>query len=714
MRFVCFIVLIIATQCNGVYFDLEDFLEQWESEQVLTTYECSMCKRPDIKGSSPVITESDGLLRHNLKSDVTSDALTSVQGLDDGLDDVTASNDNEMTSQKAKDDFFDDMIGVSNIQDVQQGERDTSKIRKRSAETNQQAVSRFLRVFQDNLEKWRRKNGLAGFNRETNLTKHNTQIHTKVSLAFTNWLIKEQKAATKFRLNGLDCAQTRMIKSIRKTSSCKEPALRKEAVLKRNRITSIYSKAKVCRPNHPHKCLMYEPGLINLFAKSRNYSELVWAWKGWRDAIGPKIRTDWERIIQINNIGARENGYHDEGAYWRLNYELTDLQQVVNKLWDELRPFYLQLHSYVRYKLHQEYGNHVNLTGPIPANILGEIWAMSWLNIYDITKPYPNVNAFQVNKGMKEKNYTTHDLFVLADNFYQSIGLPAMPKTFWELSMFTRPKNRSVVCYASAWNLGHKTDVRVKMCAAVNANYLYTVHHEMGHCQYYLAYNEAQPPEFRAGANSGFHEAIGDTAALSVINPTHLKKLGILKEVDSNTKYQQNINFLLRRALEKVAFFPFSLSLENWRWDVFSGKITNKNLNAGWWEKKMKYQGIKPPVPRSEHDFDPGSKYHVTSGTPYIRYFVAHILEFQFYESLCKLAGHKGDLHLCDFQGSKVAGKKFRDMLAMGSSKHWSDTLHKLTGSCHMNAGSTLRFFKPLREWLEKENKRLGNKIGWD
>uniref|UniRef100_H2Z6E1 Angiotensin-converting enzyme n=1 Tax=Ciona savignyi TaxID=51511 RepID=H2Z6E1_CIOSA len=542
-------------------------------------------------------------------------------------------------------------------------------------------------------------------------------VHTKTSLEFTKWLLKKQKIAAKFSLRGLSCDQTRMIKSIRKSSSCKEPALRKEKVRKRNRITAIYSKAKVCRPNEPTKCLMYEPGIINLFAKSRNYSELLWAWKGWRDAIGPKVRTDWERIIEIENIGARENNYTDEGAAWRTNYQVSNLRGKVEKLWAQLRPFYLQLHSYVRYKLKQEYGDHVNLTGPIPAHLLGEIWAMSWLNIYNITKPYPNVNAFQVDEGMKDMNYTTHDMFVLADNFYQSMGLPAMPDNFWKYSMFTRPKNRSVVCYASASDMGHdkqgNEDVRIKMCAVVNANYLYTVHHEMGHCQYYLAYNEAQPPEFRAGANNGFHEAIGDTAALSVINPTHLKKLGILKPVDAENKHQQNINFLLRRALEKVAFFPFSISLEFWRWDVFSGKITNQHLNAGWWENKLKYQGIYPPVERTEHDFDPASKYHVTSGTPYIRYFIAHILEFQLYETLCKLSGHKGPLHLCDFQGSKVAGRHFRKMLEMGNSKHWEDILRKLSGSCHMDAGSTLRFFKPLTQWLVKENKRLGNKIGW-
>uniref|UniRef100_H2Z6D6 Angiotensin-converting enzyme n=1 Tax=Ciona savignyi TaxID=51511 RepID=H2Z6D6_CIOSA len=578
-------------------------------------------------------------------------------------------------------------------------------------------VARFLRSYQYNLDKWRRIDGLATFARETNITKHNTAVHTKTSLEFTKWLLKKQKIAAKFSLRGLSCDQTRMIKSIRKSSSCKEPALRKEKVRKRNRITAIYSKAKVCRPNEPTKCLMYEPGIINLFAKSRNYGELLWAWKGWRDAIGPKVRTDWERIIEIENIGARENGYTDEGAYWRTNYQIRNLREQVEKMWAQLRPLYLQLHSYVRYKLKQEYGDHVNLTGPIPAHLLGEIWAMSWLNIYNLTKPYPNVNAFQVDEGLKEMNYTTHDMFVLADNFYQSMGLPAMPDNFWKYSMFTRPKNRSVVCYASAWNMGHdkqgNEDVRVKMCAVVNANYLYTVHHEMGHCQYYLAYNEAQPPEFRAGANNGFHEAIGDTAALSVINPTHLKKLGILKPVDAETKHQQNINFLLRRALEKVAFFPFSISLEFWRWDVFSGKITNQHLNAGWWENKLKYQGIYPPVERTEHDFDPASKYHVTSGTPYIRYFIAQVLEFQFYEILCKLSGHKGPLHLCDFQGSKVAGRHFRKMLEMGNSKHWEDILQKLSGSCHVDAGSTLRFFKPLTQWLVKENKRLGNKIGW-
>lgn len=344
------------------------------------------------------------------------------------------------------------------------------------------------------------------------------------------------------------------------------------------------------------------------------------------------------------------------------------------------------------------------------------MWAMKWDGILDLVQPYPKVGGFDVTEGMKEQNMTTHQMFVLADNFYQSIGLPAMPPAFWNKSMFTRPKDgRPVICYASAHNMGGN-DVRVKMCAEVNAEYLYVVHHEMGHCQYYLAYNNHQPVLFQAGANNGFHEAIGDTAALSVISPTHLYKLGILHEgrMTAIVKKQKDLNFLMEKALAKIAFYPFAMTMAKWRWAVYAGSVTSENLNAAWWQYKKRYQGIAPPVERSENDFDPGCKYHIAYFVPYVRYFVSHVLQFQFYESMCKLANQGGPLHKCDFQSSKEAGKAFEKMLKMGSSKPWPDALHVLTGTRKMSVQPMLRYFSPLLKWLKKENQRLGLKIGWN
>ncbi|XP_076824071.1 angiotensin-converting enzyme-like isoform X1 [Clavelina lepadiformis] len=580
---------------------------------------------------------------------------------------------------------------------------------------NQRKVSHFLTNYQRQLHIHRRLYMMSVWEKETNLTSHNIKKNSEESLKFSTWQLKMQKIARTFSMNGLNCAQTRMLKSMRKTSTPKEIRLRNESAALSNKIEEIYSKAKVCNISQKYKdCYNFEPGLINLMAKSRNYKTLLSAWKKWRDAIGPHIRHAWIRLFQINNLGAKENGFNDLGAYWRSVYGVKNFTSTIDSLWLKIRPLYLELHAFVRHRLHLKYGDKVNLTGPIPAHLLGNMWAMQWNNIYDMCKPFKDVDEFKVNTGMKMRNYTVDTMFTLADHFYQSIGLPAMPKSFWRHSMFIRPENRSAVCYASAFNLEDR-DVRVKMCAELNEEYLYVVHHEMGHCQYYLAYNLHQPELFQSGANPGFHEAIGDTAALSVLNPTHLRKLGIIKRSKSKVnKKKQHINFLMKKALGKLAFYPYPLALESWRWKVFAGSLPTNQLNAGYWRERLRYQGIAPPIERSENDFDPGAKFHVTNNVPYIRYFISHVLQFQFYESMCKRSLHKGPLHNCDFAGSKMAGQPFAEMLRLGSSKSWKYALKEMTGSCGIEVQPIIEYFNPLVKWLQKENRRLRSKIGWD
>lgn len=576
-------------------------------------------------------------------------------------------------------------------------------------------VENFLKTYQKELSGWRRKDGLGAWKKETNLTTYNIEQSKKLSLEMSDWAKKRRLEADKFSKDGLTYNQKRMLKFITDTDALMQDELEKKEVNLSSKISAIYSKAQVCKTS-TRKCYHFEPGLIKIMRTSRDYDELIWAWKGWRDAIGPKIRTDWIEAMKLSNEGAKEHDYHDVGEYQRHQYEDPNFEKDIDDLWVKIEPIYKQLHAYVRYKLHQQYGDRVPLDKPIPAHLLGDMWAMKWDGILNLVTPFPDVEPFDVTNGMKKKNMTVMDMFHLADHFYRSIGLPKMTPEFWDNSMFVRPKdNRSVVCYASAHNL-EKDDVRVKMCASVTGEYLYVVHHEMGHCQYYLAYNRHQPALFQSGANHGFHEAIGDTAALSVISPTHLEKLKI---IDSNKgtqteQRQRDINFLMQKALGKLVFYPFALTMAKWNWNVYSGKIKTENLNAEWWKYRKQYQGLVPPVERSEKDFDPGSKYHITNFVPYVRYFISHVLQFQFYEALCDLAKFQGLLHKCDFAGSLDAGEKFQKMLEMGSSKPWPEALKELTGTKKMNVDSIEKYFRPLITWLKAENKRLGNKIGWD
>lgn len=609
-------------------------------------------------------------------------------------------NDQDLLQDMHDNALFDDGLGFSKV-----------KLYK-ALWSNNVKVASFLKQYQKELHVWRRKSALALWVKETNLTKHNTDIYKQISLKYEDWIVKQRNTAGKLSQQGLNYDQKRMMKFILESTALKEKNLRKELLDLEAKIGTIYSKAKVCNKGSG-KCYHFEPGLIHIFRTSRNYDELLWAWKGWRDAIGPKTKSDWVKAEKLRNKGAKEHGYADVGDFIRKLYEDPYFEDQIDQLWKALEPYYKQLHAFVRYRLHRVYGDKVSLTKPIPAHLLGNLWAMKWDGILDIAEPYPKIGGFAVTKGMLAKNITVHKMFVLADEFYRSIGLPKMTPQFWKYSMFTRPKdNRSVVCYASAHNL-EGDDVRVKMCASVTSDYLYTVHHEMGHCQYYLAYNRHQPELYQSGANHGFHEAIGDTAALAVISPKHLQKLGILKQSQAGTSGKQDLNFLMQKALGKLAFFPFALTMTKWSWDVARGKIPYTELNSAWWHYREKYQGITPPVERTEKDFDPACKYHISYFVPYVRYFVSHILQFQFFESLCKLANQKGPLHRCDFADSKVAGEKFAKMLRMGQSKPWPEALKVLTNTDKMNANAVIRYFKPLLNWLENENKRLGNKIGW-
>lgn len=469
---------------------------------------------------------------------------------------------------------------------------------------------------------------------------------------------------------------------------------------------SDYGKGKYC----PKPGVCHDLGqLEEIMASSRDPKQLLEAWEGWR-TISPPMRDRYKRFVELSNQGARDLGFADTGALWRSKYDMSpdEFSAEVDRLWGQVQPLYTALHCYVRGKLQEKYGKELVPDGkPIPAHLLGNMWAQSWENVYDLVKPPQQGSTVDLTALVQERKMDAKEMVRTGERFFMSLGLPALPETFWERSMLVKPRDREVVCHASAWDVDYLDDLRLKMCIKTDGEDFVTVHHELGHNYYQRAY-KAQPPLFRDSANDGFHEALGDTLALS-ITPAYLAKIGFLP---SEPKDANDVDLLLRRALEKVSFLPFGLMVDQWRWQVFSGKVTPDHYNQAWWDLARKYQGIAPPVARSEKDFDPGAKYHVAANVPYARYFLAHLLQFQFHRALSEAAGQTGPLHRRTIYGSKAAGERLNAMMEMGLSKPWPEALKAMTGSDKMDASAVLDYFAPLKKWLDEQNK--GRACGWD
>ncbi|OCT62272.1 hypothetical protein XELAEV_18043355mg [Xenopus laevis] len=546
----------------------------------------------------------------------------------------------------------------------------------------------------------------------TNITEANKDVMLDKNLAMSAHTLQYGMQARNYDYSDFQSPETQRI--LRKLSEIDKAALPEVEQKEYNQILSdmetIYSVAKVCR-NGNKDCLPLDPDLTEILAKSRDYDELLFAWQGWRDASGKQIRGKFKRYVELTNKAAQLNGYADNGAYWRSWYETPTLETDVEQLYEELQPLYLNLHAYVRRALYKKYGDKkINLKGPIPAHLLGNMWAQSWSNIYDLLVPYPNAAQVDATPAMIAKNWTPKRMFEESDNFFKSLGLLPMPQEFWDKSMIEKPKDREVVCHASAWDFYNRKDFRIKQCTVVNMDDLITVHHEMGHVQYFLQYKD-QPILFREGANPGFHEAIGDVLALSVSTPKHLQSIGLLDKVEDNA--ESDINYLMSIALDKIAFLPFGFLMDQWRWKVFDGRTPDSEYNQQWWNLRLKYQGLVPPVPRSENDFDPGAKFHIPASVPYIRYFISFVIQFQFHEALCKAANQQGALHKCDIYRSTEAGKLLGDAMKLGNSKPWPEAMQLITGQRNMSAHALLKYFQPLTDWLIKENTKNSETLGW-
>jgi peptidyl-dipeptidase A len=551
----------------------------------------------------------------------------------------------------------------------------------------------------------------AGFTQDTFITPDTQLLNAKANERYLAYLSKAVAEAKRYDGQQLSPATRRAFLKLRLNVSAPAP----DDPQKRARLTQLeagleskYGEGKYC-PQGPASCKNIDQ-LSETLAKSRNYAELTEAWKGWH-SVGASMRGDYTEFVQLANEGARSLGFKDLGDMWRAGYDMpaADFDAESERLWQQVKPLYAGLHCYARARLAKRYGEDKVPAGkPIPAQLFGNMWAQGWSKIYpDILKPYPSASIESADARLKAQKWDAVHMTHSAESFYTSLGFPQLPKSFWERSMLTRPRDREVVCHASAWDMASPGDVRIKACLEPTEEDLVTIYHELGHVYYFLSYAN-QPFLFRDGANNGFHEAIGDTVRLS-ITPGYLAKIGLVHALEPS--HEALINQQMKIALEKIAFLPFARLIDQWRWKVFAGEIKPENYNAAWWELRLRYQGITPPVPRTEADFDPGAKFHIPANYPYTPYLLADILQFQFHKALCAAAGFKGPLYECSNYASQEAGRRFAEMLKLGASEPWPDALEKLTGTRQIDAAAISEYFQPLMEWLNEQNK--GRQCGW-
>ncbi|XP_034050500.1 angiotensin-converting enzyme 2 isoform X2 [Thalassophryne amazonica] len=581
----------------------------------------------------------------------------------------------------------------------------------------------FLKSFDEEATLRAYNYSLASWAYNTNITKETSDNLSKESQMWAEFYNNKSEESQNYNIDQITNPQIKLqliaLQNKGSGALSEDKAAHLRNVL--GEMSTIYSTATVCLQDD---CHTLEPGLENIMATSINYNERLHVWEGWRTKVGKKMRPLYEDYVVLNNEAAKLNGFEDYGAYWRYNYETIEkdgrysytraqLMEDVRSLYRDTLPLYKQLHAYVRAKLMEVYPGLIDPKGPLPAHLLGDMWGRFWTNLYPLMIPYPDKPNIDVSQTMVEQGWTTHRFFEEAERFFMSVGLYKMFDNFLNNSMLVKPDDgRKVVCHPTAWDMGNREDFRIKMCTKVNMDDFLTVHHEMGHSQYQMAYRNLSYL-LRDGANEGFHEAVGEIMSLSAATPKHLQGLGLLPEdfiYDSDTE----INFLLKQALTIVATLPFTYMLEEWRWQVFYGEITKDQWMKRWWEMKRELVGVVEPLPRDETYCDPPALFHVSGDYSFIRYFTRTIYQFQFQKALCDAALHNGTLSTCSINGSTEAGKKLREMLELGRSKPWTLALEKVSGEVRMNAKPLLDYFDKLHVWLKTENSKHKRTVGWE
>ncbi len=581
-----------------------------------------------------------------------------------------------------------------------------------AAPTAADAKAFVAKVNDDLMKLWKRQS-TAEWIKSTYITDDTERNAAAIDEEVMEYLNRTVKESAKYRgLKGLEPDVERSLTLLRFAQALPAPAdpLKREALATiKAGLEGTYGKGKYCGKDDDKKKCRDLQQLSAVLAKGGSYDEQLEAWEGWH-TISRDMRKDYARLVDLANEGAKEIGFPNTGEMWRASYDMpaADFERETDRLWNQVKPLYDDLHCYVRSQLAKKYGEgKVPLGEAIPAHLLGNMWAQEWGNIYPLVEPYKGQSSLDVTASLRRLKYDEVKLVRLGESFFTSLGMDPLPQSFWERSQFKKPQDREVVCHASAWDVQFNNDLRIKMCIKIDEEDLITVHHELGHDYYFMNYYKL-PVLFQQGANDGFHEAIGDALTLS-ITPEYLKKLGLIPSVPKDNKGL--INLQMKDALEKIAFLPFGRMIDQWRWDVFSGKTTPNEYNRHWWELRARYQGIRAPGLRSELDFDPGAKYHIPANVPYMRYFLARILQFQFHRAMCKASGHQGPLYTCSIYGNREAGAKLKAMLALGASKPWQEALYAMTGESQMDATAILEYFEPLSRWLKEQNRSL--RCGW-
>ena len=571
----------------------------------------------------------------------------------------------------------------------------------------------FLQDAESQLEAASHEYAHAAWIAATYITYDSQKIEATAYQRFLELSVGFANAAARFNDVELDFADRRkmeLLKQFLVIPSPQDSEKARELAEIGSEMAALYGAGEYCRNEGLTGAQVCYSGdqIENLMRELRNPEELLEFWVGWREISKP-MKPLYERQVEIGNEGAQELGYNNMSTFWRAKYDMSAdaFAADADAQWQKVKPLYDALHCHVRAELSDYYGPEVvPPTGPIPAHVLGNQWAQDWSYLYDIVKPESSDLGYDLDALVKEKTSSAEDIVHIAENFFISLGFDPLPDTFWERSMFTEPVDHKAVCHASAWDLDDQDDLRIKMCIDQSAEEFRVVHHELGHNFYQRAYKD-QPPLFRGSANDGFHEATGDTIALSV-TPKYLVDIGWL---DEEPPVEGDLGYLMSMALDKIAFLPWGLMIDKWRWQVFNGEVSPDEYNAAWWALREEYQGVASPVPRSEDYFDPGAKYHISGNTPYMRYFLAYIQQFQFHRALCDTAGYEGPLHRCSIYGSKEAGAKLNAMLEMGQSRPWQDAMEALTEQRQLDASAIIDYFAPLKEWLSQQNQF--RQCGW-
>ena len=574
-----------------------------------------------------------------------------------------------------------------------------------------------LEEFLANVESENKKDGpviySASWISSNFITYDSQKVIADYGTKYTLKSLERSREAASF--DGLDTSkENQRMLNILKSSFVMPPPLDEELASELSEITTsleaMYGRGEYCFDDE--ECYDLE-AFESIIDNSRDPKELLRAWEGWHE-IGKPMKPMYMRMVDIGNQGSVDLGYEGLSDLWFSKYDMPaeDFLDDTDRVWSEVKPLYEALHCHVRAKLNEHYGDEViSKTGPLPVHMLGNMWGQSWSNIYDLVyEEKPDSKYIDVTKIINEKSLSEIEMVEYAEDFFISMGFKPLPKTFWERSLFVKPRDRSVVCHASAWNLDPaNNDLRIKMCIEKNEEDFITIHHELGHIFYYQAYNHI-PTVFQAGANDGFHEAFGDLLTLS-ITPDYLVDIGFISKDDADEAKQDPIGLLMKQALDGVVIVPWALMLDKWRSGVFDGDIDESNLNSSWWSLREEYQGINTSYERSENYFDPGAKYHIPGNTPYTRYYLASIMQYQFHEALCNLIDYDGYLHECSIYGNKEAGDRIITTMAMGQSLPWQDAFENLTGTRQLSGKSIMNYYAPLKEWLDEENKN--RTCGW-